>query len=197
MGRQTLARGGSRSTPALVQRAAVSSVWGKAGILLCQYTVLCCAELPGGCTTMPKAVSVPARVTGSKAQSCAAANHLTQGGAQHPLTQAVCYQGSLLIRAMPEPAQPPAGGTGRLPTSTGTPESPALGPHRSLPGRCTLVSSADKTRVCCFKQEGSRAKGWCADPMTRGAGGSCPALVLAKPRARSVLSGFVPAQSLG
>lgn len=29
VGRQTLARGGSRSTPALVQRAAVSSVWGK------------------------------------------------------------------------------------------------------------------------------------------------------------------------
>lgn len=33
--------------------------------------------LPAGCTVMPKAMSVvPALVTGSKAQSCAAANHL-------------------------------------------------------------------------------------------------------------------------
>lgn len=36
-----------------------------------------------------------------------------------------------------------------------------------------------------------------AGPTTRGAGGSCPALVQAKPRARSVLPGFVPAHSLG
>lgn len=150
-------------------------------------------ELPGGCTVMPEVMSVPALVASSKAQSCAAANHLMVP--QHALTQAVCYQGSLLIRAMPEPAQPPAGVTGRLPTNTGRLQSPALGPHCFLPGSCSPVSSADKTGICCFKQEGSRAKGWCADPMTRGAGGSCPALLPAKPRARSVLSGFVPAQS--
>lgn len=49
-------------------------------------------------------------------QPCAAANHPVVP--QHPLTQAVHYQGSLLIQAVLELAQPPAGVTGSLPTST-------------------------------------------------------------------------------